>query len=788
LKTLCPLNIGKEIEMNKPDFTPDASMSTIDQKICYAHDLHISDGRSLKTTTLRDIARKVLQPVALPKNEAPWFILSTLRSREASAQAERGHYVGVALDFDEVSDYQVLLDCLETKLGTMVYLAYSTKSATKDNQRLRVVIPFDAPIDGQTYKRFVECFYDDLKADGFEPDECVKKIAQVSFMPNSGEFYEWVIHDGYNKNCGEPTLNPDELDLDFNEAMLFNPLELYAARIERESDQDKIDDQLEKIVARQRRTLAKERKQPDMQSPIDWFNAITPIDELLTSHGYDRQGDKFRHPQSESKSFSGVVFDNSPAPSRYFTLSTRDKLYAEDQSRDAFDVFTILQFGGDRQAAIKDVAAQMRSINRTQSPSEPSQQPTEVPTCDLTIKAFDAVSELPKREFIEVNNCKIYSRGFLTLLGGAGGTGKSALSIVEELSIATGYDLFDPERKPLECGALNVWTMCLEDDESEHRRRVMAAAQYYNVDLKQLEGRYFVTYRNDSPVTLVRSTGHSATVVTPQSDQIKRIIKQHNIALLVADPFVNTHEVNENDNGAMNRVVSEWRAIGQETNCAIGLTHHLRKTNGMGEVSVDDLRGAGSLKDAARIARIVANPTKEEAERDLQVHPDRRRFYFWANPGGKPNIAPPSVGRVWYEMKSVELPNGDNVGVATRFVLPQALDGVTGDDVNRLISLLQNADDDFLRDHCRYHHAAEKSGNWINQFIAERVLSKPMDVSDPGQRVKVSKIVNAWLQAKVLVKKSVKKDNRHACDCLVLGSGAVSKTTDFADDLGVDFE
>jgi hypothetical protein len=64
------------------------------------------------------------------------------------------------------------------------------------------------------------------------------------------------------------------------------------------------------------------------------------------------------------------------------------------------------------------------------------------------------------------------------------------------------------------------------------------------------------------------------------------------------DPFIKSHGVPENDNGAMDAVVTQWAQIADITGCSIELPHHSRKTNGA-EVTVEAGRGAVSMIDAA---------------------------------------------------------------------------------------------------------------------------------------------------------------------------------------------
>lgn len=394
-------------------------------------------------------------------------------------------------------------------------------------------------------------------------------------------------------------------------------------------------------------------------------------------------------------------------------------------------------------------------------------------------KVFNATSPVSKRDFIEINGCKSYSRGFLTVTGAAGGTGKSSLAIVEELSVVLGVDLFHPERKPIKGGPRAVWSMSLEDDEEEHRRRVLAAMYHYAIKPSDLGDRYLVTYKADSPIKVVTLQGGKEAVNAPQVEHIMDIIREHEIALLNVDPFVNTHEVSENDNGAMNTVADAWRSIAQETKCAVGLTHHLRKGGGLSETNAEDLRGAVSLHSAARIVRILKNPSEDEAVQTLGVDPGERKFYFWVDPTSKSNIAPPAKHRVWYRMWGVDLMNGedggpgDNVGVATPFSLPDSLEGVTRYHVEELARKLVSADDDFLLDHCR--KGAQAKDRWIG-FLVGRIVG--LDPDDVVELSKIKRIISKWTRDGVLVEDAIKDSTRQSRPCFRIGKAAIIEAND----------
>ena len=80
-----------------------------------------------------------------------------------------------------------------------------------------------------------------------------------------------------------------------------------------------------------------------------------------------------------------------------------------------------------------------------------------------------------------------------------------------------------------------------------------------------------------------------------------------------------------------------------------------------------DSRGAVAIINAVRSARVLNTMSKAEAEK-AGVDEVDRRLYFRID-RGKANMAPPGAAR-WYKFESIDLPNGDSVGVATSWQHP----------------------------------------------------------------------------------------------------------------------
>ena len=390
----------------------------------------------------------------------------------------------------------------------------------------------------------------------------------------------------------------------------------------------------------------------------------------------------------------------------------------------------------------------------------------------LSVKPFNFPGDIPPRKIISIGGAKFYAKGYLSLTGAAGGTGKTALSIVEELSLVYGLDLLSPkdpitcDYRPLRCGRQRVWCMSLEDDEEEHQRRVVSAVAHYGLDPAKLVGWYFCTYANDSPVVIAEIVDRSF-YVGPQKDQIMAVVKEYGIDVITADPFVATHGIPENDNGAMNRVAALWREISQRCGIAVVLTHHVRKTGGAGEVSSDDLRGAVSLVGAARIVRVLQQMSLDESKTFL-IAPERRRFYFWVNPAAKANIVPPADRRHWFHLASHHLENetqeweADSVGVVEPWNPPAALDGVTGEPCLAPRRPSDRQGRQVPRGELPRQRQAE---GWIGKIVAE--------ITSIEEKTKLTVVIKQWVKDGVLVKKKITDENRISRPCLAIGKSAI---------------
>jgi RecA-family ATPase len=174
-----------------------------------------------------------------------------------------------------------------------------------------------------------------------------------------------------------------------------------------------------------------------------------------------------------------------------------------------------------------------------------------------------------------------------------GGVGKSSLTICEALAMASGRELLGDWT----ASGLKVWIYNLEDTRDELERRIIAAMQHHAVAPEEVNGRLYVDTGRERALSTASQTRDGIQIIEPEMEALAQEIVAREIDVLVIDPFVSSHQVSENDNGAIDLVAKEWARLADHCNCAIELVHHTRKTNGE-EATTESARGATALLGA----------------------------------------------------------------------------------------------------------------------------------------------------------------------------------------------
>jgi AAA domain len=232
---------------------------------------------------------------------------------------------------------------------------------------------------------------------------------------------------------------------------------------------------------------------------------------------------------------------------------------------------------------------------------------------------------IPPRQWLHAGH---YIRGFLSVTIAPGGGAKTSLQLVEAVGMPIGRDLL----KGTTAKPLKVWYWNLEDPIEEIERRIGAILLHYKIDPANLAGQLFVN--SDEPLVIAAKVKDATIIAEPLVDALTAEMLRLGIDVLIVDPFVSSHKVPENDNGAIDTVAKTWGDIARACKVAVEIAHHIRKpsSGSTSEITVDDARGAGSLKDAGRSMRVLNAMSKEEAEA-VCIKPDVRRSDFRVDAG-----------------------------------------------------------------------------------------------------------------------------------------------------------
>ncbi|MBS3850496.1 AAA family ATPase [Devosia sp. BSSL-BM10] len=347
-------------------------------------------------------------------------------------------------------------------------------------------------------------------------------------------------------------------------------------------------------------------------------------------------------------------------------------------------------------------------------------------------------------------------RKFVSVTIAPGGVGKSTLGTTEALAMAAGQNLLGDI--PHE-GPLNVWVWGGEDPLEELERRSVAAMQFHGINPHDLSNRLFIDSGRHLSLRLAAMKNGGAELAAATLDALEAEIRNRSIDVLILDPLVSTHDLDENANGPMDRLIKALAAIADRTACAIELVHHSRKLNGT-EADADSARGGSAIIGAVRSARVL-NPMSADIAKSFGIEGIGRRSYVRID-DAKANLAPPGVAR-WMRLQSVGLGNGvdgrpeDWVAVAASWTPPDMMAGVTVE----TLKMVQHAV------HQKDYRASATASNWAGHAIAS--LLNADSRTEPGKS-KIKRAIKEWLASGALTETTV-YDGRAGRDVPVIEVG-----------------
>lgn len=356
-----------------------------------------------------------------------------------------------------------------------------------------------------------------------------------------------------------------------------------------------------------------------------------------------------------------------------------------------------------------------------------TEEDSDKPRLKATPFVWRAEAEIPQRQWLYGRHLL---RKFLSVDVAAGGVGKSSLKIGEALSMAANRPLYGKE---IHGGPLRVWLYNLEDPNEETERRIHATAKRFHIAPEDIGDRLFVDSGREQSLVIASDTPTGAKIMRPVVESLIAEMHARQIDVLIVDPFVSSHMVSENDNMAIDLVAKEWGRIADACNCSINLVHHIRKQNGT-EATADSARGASSLIGAARSVQVYNRMTKEEADK-AGIPPEQVKYHFRVD-NDKSNLAPAERAD-WYRMNNVDLDNGDQVGVACSWQMPDTFEGISVRDTMEMQKLVGAG---------RWRENVQ-ANDWVGIPISQACRLDPDEKKD---QAKIKAMLKRWLREGVL--------------------------------------
>ena len=390
------------------------------------------------------------------------------------------------------------------------------------------------------------------------------------------------------------------------------------------------------------------------------------------------------------------------------------------------------------------------------------------PSNVLTPKPYvwTPADQIKPREWVYGNH---YIRRYVTATFAPGAVGKSAHALVEALDMVTRRGIL--RKKVQDPKPLRVWYWNGEDPQEELDRRLAAICLHHGISEADIDGRLFVNSGRDSPIIVATEDREGCQIQAPVVEALIAAIEACQIDVLILDPFVSVHRVNENDNNRIDMVAKQFAAIADQANISIELIHHTRKGNLDADKGVDDGRGAGALVAAARSVRVLNRMDKDTAEA-VGIFENERRSYFRVDAGDKANLTPPAARAHWRHIANLPMNNGtddrgmDFVGVVERWRVPTPAEAIEANFTPKHITALHRRLAEPDAANRRHVQAGEQ---WVGYLLAD-ILGWDVQTN----KALIGKMIAELVRSGVLAEATGQNAQRHPVRIVEPGSAVAA--------------
>lgn len=339
-------------------------------------------------------------------------------------------------------------------------------------------------------------------------------------------------------------------------------------------------------------------------------------------------------------------------------------------------------------------------------------------------------------------------RRHVTMTTAAPGVGKSTLVIEEAISLASGIDFLGfGIKRPSRVAVVNN-----EETQDEIERRIEAACLHFDVPFDAIAQTLFVYSGVDAAKLIVaRADQHGNVIPTPQADQLRALVNDLKLDLLILDPFVQMHYVEESSNEQISRALVQIRALGSGGHpAALHVVHHNRKPpagNAHQAGDMNSARGASSMAGEAHFFFTLSDMGEEEGEK-LNL-PEEDRALFLRLDDAKRKMAPVTGAR-WFERLGVLMPYGkfgEEVGVLAPKEFEELKNNISIDSAREILQMIDKA----WKDGMPYSEAAQSGARYV---VSAMMRSFNMT------RVAARSLARDWLQNGMIQSEEYDKRNK----------------------------
>lgn len=251
-------------------------------------------------------------------------------------------------------------------------------------------------------------------------------------------------------------------------------------------------------------------------------------------------------------------------------------------------------------------------------------------------------------------------KGAVTVLIAPGGRAKSSLTLSKAIDLACGVDHLGANIvRPR-----SVFIYNAEDPIMEMERRSEAYMLFHGFtdDEKQLVRKNLHLQSGATGLLVFASADRDGVRVNePLVNSLISYIREHGIELVILDPLVTLHTVPENDNMGMTHVADVFKRIAAETDAAMLIAHHARKTqrsNGQtAPLDASDGRGAVAVINSARIVMNINDIASAEKAAEFQISDQDLWRYIVVGTGDKTNLSARDQTVAVFRLNSVQADN-----------------------------------------------------------------------------------------------------------------------------------